>query len=378
VTTPVTSPPLAAQTRIVVKVGSALMVDPQLGLVRGKFVQHLASDIKRWRDQGREVILVSSGAIALGRKAISDSPLRRLDEKQAAAAIGQPKLMSALAEGFAPTGLTLAQSLITLDDTERRRRWLNARATLETLLSRGIVPVINENDTVATDEIRYGDNDRLAARVAQMVSADALILLSDVDGLYTADPRIAPGAEHVPHITGEITPEIEAMAGGVNADAAVGSGGMATKIDAAKIAWGAGCRTAIASGKIDHPLQALEDGGKATWFLPPDAPSSAREKWLRGHLTPEGTLRIDAGAARALGGGASLLPVGVTDVEGSFQRGAAVSIAGPDGAALGKGVTAYSSAEIAQIKGLQSGDVEAALGSGRRPAIIHRDDLVLG
>ncbi|MEO0983252.1 MAG: glutamate 5-kinase [Pseudomonadota bacterium] len=364
--------PLSNARRIVVKIGSALVADAKEGRPRAAWIGDLAADLAALRDDGKDVMLVSSGAIALGRRRLGPHPPRRLEEKQAAAALGQPLLMGAMAEAFAPLGIDVAQALLTLDDTERRRRWLNARATLETLLEAGALPVINENDSVATDEIRYGDNDRLAARVAQMVSADVLVLLSDIDGLYTADPRKDPSAKHVA-ILRAVGPEHEAMAG----DAHAGSGGMATKLAAAKIAHAAGCATAITLGDRERPLRALADRARATWILPKTDPETARRSWLRGHLTPEGSIVVDDGAARALETGASLLPVGVSAVAGRFQRGAAVSVKTKAGAMIAKGVVAYSAEEIDRIKGLQSDAAEAILGFRGRPAVIHRNDLVL-
>ncbi len=366
--------PLARARRVVVKTGSALIAAD--GRARTAWLAALAADIAERRAAGQQIVLVSSGAIALGRDRLGPTAPRRLEEKQAAAALGQPILMAVLAEAFRPHAIPVAQALLTLSDTEARRRWLNARATLETLLAAGALPVINENDTVATDEIRYGDNDRLAARVAQMLSADVLVLLSDIDGLYTADPRREPAARHLPELTA-ITPEHEAMAGSANAGAGVGSGGMATKLAAARIAFGAGCATAITLGDRPRPLRDLLGGARATWILPDLTPDRARTAWLRGHLKPEGTLRIDDGAVRALAGGASLLPVGITSVDGRFERGAAVSVIGPDAAVVAIGITAYSAADIARIRGLKSDALEAVLGWRGRPAIIHRDDLVL-
>jgi glutamate 5-kinase len=360
--------------RVVVKIGSALVAEA--GSARQSWLDSLASDITMQRQLGQEVILVSSGAIALGRDKLGSDRPRKLEEKQAAAALGQPLLMAAISSAFAKDGTPVAQALLTLEDTENRRRWLNARATLETLLSAGAVPIINENDSVATDEIRYGDNDRLAARVAQMVGADALILLSDVDGLYSADPRNDAAARHIPVIEA-LTAEHDDMAGDINREADVGSGGMATKLAAARIAQAAGCMTVITLGTTPHPIAKLLDGGKATWVLPSMTPEKAREIWLRGHLTPEGTVVVDAGAATALRAGASLLPVGVTRVEGHFARGAAVAIKDDSGTLIGKGVTAYSSDDAARIAGLQSDAVEAQLGYRGRPALVHRDDLIL-
>lgn len=365
---------LTAARRIVVKIGSALVSAE--GQARVDWLSRLAADLAALRVEGKDIILVSSGAIALGRSYIGQNRPKKLEEKQAAAALGQPHLMAALSAAFAPHQIPVAQALLTLEDTENRRRWLNARATLETLLSAGALPVINENDSVATDEIRYGDNDRLAARVAGMIGADVLVLLSDVDGLYTANPQRDETAKHVPQVF-EITHEIEAMAGAENEVSAVGSGGMVTKLAAAKIAHAAGCSTVITLGDRDNPLGAITEGEPATWFVPPLSPDKAREIWLRSHLSPEGTLQVDDGAARALRSGASLLPVGIIGLEGVFERGAAVAVHQSDGKLIGKGVSAYSAADIAKIQGLQSDAVEAVLGYRGRPAIIHRDDLVL-
>ncbi len=366
---------LASARRVVVKIGSSLIVDPDSGAPRAEWLASLATDISRWRDAGRQVLVVSSGAVALGRRALGLSKSPALEEKQAAAAIGQTLLMGAWGHAFAPFGILAAQALLTLDDTETRRRWLNARATLETLLSFGAVPVINENDTVATAEIRYGDNDRLAARVSQMVAADLLLLLSDVDGLYTADPRKFPDACHVPEIRA-LTPEIEAMAGAPDAKG-MGSGGMRTKIEAARIAWGAGCATAIFRGEAFNPLKGLESGAPASFFLPPETPHGARRQWLKGGLNPLGVLVVDEGAARALRGGASLLAVGIIGVEGSFGRGDAVAVRDSAGTLVGKGISAWSADHCRAIMGRKSDEVERVLGYRGRPAIIHRDDLAL-
>ena len=364
---------LTRARRIVVKTGSALIAEA--GRPRHAWLESLAADIAACRTRGQDVILVSSGAVALGRASLGSAGATRLDQKQAAAAVGQPRLMAALANAFTPHRITLGQSLLTLSDTETRRRWLNARMTLETLLEAGIVPVINENDTVATDEIRYGDNDRLAARVAQMMGADMLVLLSDIDGLYTADPRSHPEAKHIDRLE-TLTAEHDAMATGANSSAGVGSGGMVTKLAAARIAHAAGCSTVITLGNRAHPLLALEAGARATLISAHTTPARAREAWLAGHLQPEGFILVDAGAARALKGGASLLAVGVTDVEGGFEKGAAVAIKAPDGKIVAKGVTAYSAAEIQRIAGRQSEETESILGYRGRPAIIHRDDMV--
>lgn len=362
--------PLKTARRIVIKTGSALIAKG--GEARQEWIVRLAADIHALRARGQEVILVTSGAIALGRDALGPEKPRLLEEKQAAAALGQPRLMAALSEAFGRFNITTAQALLTLEDTERRRRWLNARATLKTLLASGALPVINENDTVATDEIRYGDNDRLAARVAQMSGADCLILLSDVDGLYTGDPRKDDTATHIPHLNA-LTPEHDAMAGEAN----TGSGGMATKLAAARIAYAAGCATAITEGDREHPVLAMEDGARATWITPDSTAEAARRIWLRGHLTPEGSVFVDEGAAKALQQGSSLLPVGVTGLEGQFERGAAIAINGPTGDLLAKGISAYGSSDLGKIMGLQTSDVERILGYKGRPAVIHRDDLVL-
>lgn len=360
--------------RVVIKIGSSLAT--LNGVPRTAWLSVLGEEIARLRQRGCEIVLVASGAVALGRPLLKGLSGRKLEEKQAAAALGQPRLIQALNEAFGPHDVLVAQALLTLEDTETRHRWLTARATLDTLLKAGIVPVINENDTVATDEIRYGDNDRLGARVAQMIGAETLILLSDVDGLYTADPRRARDAAHVPLIT-DFDASFDAMAGGRNANAGIGSGGMITKLEAARIAWAAGCRTVITLGLRDHPISALEAGEKATWIVPPVSPETARLAWLSGHLRPEGTLFVDAGAVAALQRGASLLPVGITAVDGRFDRGAAVAVCGPDKVPIGKGVTAYGAVDIATIAGLQTEAAEAQLGYRGRPAIIHRNDLVL-
>lgn len=365
---------LSAARRIVVKTGSSLVSDgsaPRTG-----WLAALAGDIAGLRASGKEVILVSSGAVALGRGALGGGKPKRLEDKQAAAAFGQPLLIRALETAFSAHEIRVAQSLLTLEDTEQRRRWLNARTTLETILAAGGLPVINENDTVATDEIRYGDNDRLAARVAQMMTADLLVLLSDVDGLYTADPRKDAGARHIAELEG-LDEAHMAMAGDPNAEAGVGSGGMVTKLMAAQIAESAGCATLIADGRREHPIAALQDGARATLIRARTTPARAREAWLQSHLKPEGHIRVDAGAARALSKGASLLPVGVVGVDGEFDRGAAVGICLNTGDLIGFGVSAYSARDIARIAGKQSDAVEALLGWRGRPAVIHRNDLVL-
>jgi glutamate 5-kinase len=366
---------LAGARRVIVKIGSALLVADS-GQIRRPWLDALADDVARRRARGQEVILVSSGAIAVGRRHLGLTGRRlRLEEKQAAAATGQIRLAHAYQEALARHGITVAQILLTLEDTEERRRHLNARATFAQLLALGAVPVVNENDTVATAEIRFGDNDRLAARVAQMTSADMLVLLSDVDGLYTADPRREPKARHVP-IVREIESEIEAMAG----EAAPGysSGGMVTKLAAARIAMSAGCHMVIAQGKgAGPPLAAIEAGGRATLFLPCGEPRSARKAWIAGAVNPTGALTVDDGAAGALRRGKSLLPAGVVAVEGVFNRGDAVIIRTRAGAEAGRGLSAYSSADIRRIAGYKTSEIAGILGYRGRDEIIHRDDLVV-
>ncbi|WP_439816980.1 glutamate 5-kinase [Zavarzinia sp. CC-PAN008] len=366
---------LKAAARVVLKIGSALLVDQGTGQLRTAWLAALAQDIALLRERGQEVVVVSSGAIALGRRQLGLAPgVLELEQSQAAAAVGQIRLAHAWQQALAAHGFTVAQVLLTLGDTEQRRRYLNGRNTLGTLLKLGAVPVINENDTVATTEIRYGDNDRLAARVAEMASADCLVLLSDVDGLYTADPTKNPDARRLETVTG-ITPEIEAMAG--LPSSAVGSGGMITKIAAARIALGAGCTMAIASGRVEHPLRAIEAGAGCTWFLPARSPRQARKLWIGGTLVAKGTLFVDDGAARALAGGRSLLPAGVTRVEGTFDRGDAVVVRAADGRVLGRGLIAYGDEDARAIAGHRSGEIEALLGFRGRDEMIHRDDLAL-
>lgn len=367
--------PLATASRVVVKIGSALVAENQAPhAVR---LAGLARAIAPWIKAGRAAVIVSSGAVALGRRVLRLSePRLRLEEKQAAAAAGQAQLMRAWEEAFAPHGVPVAQALLTPDDTEQRRRWLNARATFETLIACRAAAIVNENDTVATQELRYGDNDRLAARVAQMIGAEALVLLSDIDGLYTADPRTAPDAAHIAHVD-TITAEIEAMAGGVNRDAGVGSGGMRTKIEAAKIATAAGCWTAIADGRAPDALAALEAGGRATWFAPHTAPRAAYKAWIAGTLKPAGAITIDAGAARALQAGKSLLPAGATAISGAFEKGDAVSIRGPDGREIARALARYDATDAAQIVGLKSDQIEAVLGYADGATLAHADDIAL-
>jgi len=367
--------PLLQARRVVVKVGSALLVEAVSGNVNRAWLETLASDIARLRARGQDVLLVSSGAIALGRRQLGLDPGKlRLEESQAAAAVGQIRLAHAWKEVLEHHGLNVAQILLTLGDTEERRRYLNARNTLATLLKLGAIPVINENDTVATAEIRYGDNDRLAARVAQMMSADCLVLLSDVDGMYTADPTRDPQATFIGEIRA-ITPEIERMAGG--AASSVGSGGMATKIAAAKIAVSAGCHMCVALGRELHPLSRVADGGRCSWFFPSATPATVRKQWIAGALKPTGELYVDVGAATALRSGKSLLPAGVTRVGGRFDRGDAVIVRDAAGAEIARGLSAYSSSDAERLRGRQSGEIEALLGFRGRDEVIHRDDLVI-
>jgi len=372
--------PAAALTgakRLVVKIGSALLVDDG-GLVRHAWLNALVDDLVRCRVRGQEVIIVSSGAIAVGRRHLGlAGRALRLEEKQAAAATGQIRLAHAYQEALGRHGITVAQILLTPDDTELRRRHLNARATFAQLLALGAVPVVNENDTIATAEIRFGDNDRLAARVAQMVSADMLVLLSDIDGLYTADPRHDPEARHIPLIR-EIEPEIEAMAG--PAPAGYSSGGMVTKLTAARIAMGAGCHMLIAQGRPGRgrgPLAAIEAGARASLFLPRAEPRSARKAWIAGAVNPAGAITVDDGAVNALRRGKSLLPAGVVAIDGSFERGDCIVVRSKAGIEAGRGLSAYASGDIQRIAGHKSGEIAAILGYRGRDEIIHRDDLVL-
>ena len=371
---PSQTPTLAAFRRIVVKVGSSLLVDAAAGGLKRAWLDKLAADIAGLH-KDKDVLVVSSGAIALGRAVLKlPKGALKLEEAQAAAAVGQIALARAWAEALGAHKLTAGQVLVTLGDTEERRRYLNARSTIAKLLEWRSVPVINENDTVATSEIRYGDNDRLAARVATMMSADLLVLLSDIDGLYDKPPE-KKNAKHVP-LVARITPEIEAMAGASASETA--RGGMRTKIEAGKIATTAGTHMVIASGRVDHPLQAIAKGAACTWFLTPANPVTARKKWIAGSLEPRGALIVDAGAVRALRSGKSLLPAGVIKVEGGFERGDAVVVRGPDGHELGRGLIAYDAADADKIKGRSSADVLLILGYEGRTEMIHRDDLVLG
>ena len=361
---------LSEARRIVVKIGSALLVDPDSGAPRTAWLESLAADVRALHAEGRDVILVSSGAIALGRRDLGLVPPLGLEQAQAAAAVGQIRLSAAYESALRP--LRCAQVLLTLDDSEDRRRYLNLRNTFKALLDLGVVPIVNENDAVATDEIRYGDNDRLAAQVAAMAGADVCVLLSDVDGLYTANPALDPSATHLPVVT-EITEEIAAMAGeGVSG---VSKGGMITKILAARTATGAGCALVIARGDA-APLAALRDGARATWFLPKTDPQRARKLWITA-MKPRGTITVDAGAVEALRGGKSLLPAGVRSVVGSFDRGEPVRIADGEGRIVATGLVNYTAAEVERIMGLQSQAVRGALGYAGRTALVHRDDMAI-
>ena len=368
------APALSEYRRLVVKVGSSLLVDDSGHLDR-HWLETLAHDVAALQRQGHEVLIVSSGAIAIGSSILGINTRRaRLEDLQAAAAAGQVQLVHAYQAMLGAHDIRAAQVLLTPEDTENRRRFLNARGTLARLLERAVIPIINENDTVATEEIRYGDNDRLAARVAQLVMADALVLLSDVDGFYTADPGKDPSAAHIPEVM-KITAEMQAMAGETRSD--VGSGGMATKVQAARIATHAGCSTIIASGQIEHPLQALSAGARCTVFRAEGTPAVARKQWLAGVLELRGELTVDAGAVAALRRGKSLLPVGVVAVTGNFRRGDVVNIIGPDGAEVGRGLAEYSDAEASRLAGSQSEHIEEKLGYRGRAVMVHRDELVL-
>jgi glutamate 5-kinase len=360
--------------RLVVKIGSSLLADAG-GQVNRDWLAGIATDVAALRAASTEVLIVSSGAIAIGCRLLGINRQRaRLEMLQAAAAAGQVQLVRAYQEVLDVHGISVAQVLLTLEDTESRRRFLNAKGTLEKLLEHGVVPVINENDTVATDEIRYGDNDRLAARVAQMVMADGLLLLSDIDGLYTADPRVDADARHVEEVS-RLTDDLLAMAGGSRS--ADGSGGMATKLQAARIATLAGCSTLITSGKCMRPIAALVGGARCTIFHAQGTPAAVRQQWLAGALKVRGALHIDAGAATALSSGSSLLPVGVTGVTGPFSRGDPVLLLNGEGKELGRGLVAYESEEAARIAGCRSEEIESRLGYRGRSVMIHRNDLIL-
>lgn len=365
---------VAAHRRIVIKIGSALLVDRATGL-NAAWLQSLCEDIASLRQAGAQVLVVSSGAIAMGRTVlgIAPGPLK-LEESQAAAAVGQIALAHAWSANLSQHGIVAGQVLLTLADTEERRRYLNARATMGELLRRGAVPVINENDTVATSEIRVGDNDRLAARVATMTGADLLVLLSDIDGLYTGPPQSDPDARFLETIA-SITPGIEAMAGGAASE--LSRGGMKTKIDAGRIATAAGCAMIIASGKAQHALSTIDGGARSSWFAPSGTPVTARKTWIAGQLEPAGALVIDAGAERALRSGKSLLPAGVKSLTGEFHRGDTVSVLGEDGREIARGISSYDVEDARQIAGRKSAEIIDILGYPGRAAMIHRDDLVI-
>ena len=367
------APDITRARRLVVKIGSALLVDRVMGL-RGDWLRGLAEDVAQARSRGTDVILVSSGSIALGRRILGlPAGALSLEQSQAAAAVGQISLARAYQEVLMPHGLTAAQILVTLEDTEDRRRYLNSRATMETLLSLGVIPIVNENDTVATDEIRFGDNDRLAAQIAVTAGADQLLLLSDVDGFYNGNPKVDPTATRF-DVVEAITPEIEAMAG--DPVSGLSKGGMKTKVMAARTAVAGGCAMAIMEGSTYRPLQALANGANRTWFLPKGDPQVARKLWIAA-MKPRGAVRLDAGAVRALQAGRSLLPAGVTAVEGHFGRGEPIAILTPEGAEIGKGLTRYTDEEARRIVGHHSSEIETILGYAGRAALVHRDDMAL-
>ena len=371
-----TTPRLDDFRRIVVKVGSSLLVDSQAGRLNDSWLASLVADIAALHGKGRDILVVSSGAIALGRAVLKlPSGALRLEDSQAAAAVGQIELARRWTAALSRHGITGGQVLVTLGDTEERRRYLNARSTIDKLLEWRAVPVINENDTVATSEIRYGDNDRLGARVATMMSADLLVLLSDVDGLYDAPPDTTDSAQFVPYVE-RVTAAIEAMAGAAGSE--LSRGGMQTKIEAAKIATEAGTHMLIASGRVEHPLRAAAEGARCTWFAAAGNPVTARKKWIAGSLEPKGTLTIDAGAVAALRRGNSLLPVGVVRIDGGFERGDAVIIRGPDGVEIGRGLSAYDATDAQKIRGRSSADIVSILGYSGRAEMIHRDNLIVG
>jgi glutamate 5-kinase len=370
-----TRPEWAKARRIVVKIGSSLLVDHARGQLNSAWLESLAADMAVLRKAGKQVVVVSSGAIALGRHVLGlPRGVLPLEQSQAAAAVGQISLASAYQAILKAQGLTAAQILLTLGDTEERRRYLNARQTIATLLAQGAVPVVNENDTVATSEIRYGDNDRLSARVASMMSADCLVLLSDIDGLYTAPPARGTDAKRL-DVVRQITPEIEAMAGSAGTE--LSRGGMVTKIEAGRIALSSGTNMVISSGKILHPLRALSEGAPCTWFLAPSDPVTARKRWIAGQLEPKGAVEVDVGAAKALLSGKSLLPAGVRRVTGAFERGDAVIIRAADGRELGRGLIAYAQEDAARIIGRKSSEIATILGHAGRTELVHRDDMVL-
>jgi len=361
--------------RIVVKVGSALLVDEGKNTINKAWLAGIASDISRLKSAGKDVVVVSSGAIALGSRLLKiHNKALSLQEKQAAAATGQVTLAHAWMEALGAYKVQAAQILLSPDDTETRRKHLNARATMGALLDLGAVPVVNENDTVATAEIRFGDNDRLAARVAAMIGADLLILLSDVDGLYTGNPNQNNDAAHLPQID-HITDDIMAMAGAANAQYA--SGGMVTKLEAGRISTAAGCHMIICDGRDPEPLLRLENGARCSCFIATETPHAARKQWIAGALTPRGTIGVDAGAATALRSGKSLLPAGVVAVDGQFDRGDLVAVEDQSGRIIGHGLSSYSAADATKIKGHKSREIETMLGYRGRDEMIHADNLVV-
>lgn len=364
---------LARARRVVIKIGSALLVDADSGALRSGWLRALAEDVAEFVQAGKSVVLVSSGSIALGRRVLGLRGALSLEQSQAAAAVGQIRLAQAYQEALTPHGITTGQVLVTAEDSENRRRYLNSRATLAALLDMGVVPIVNENDTVATDEIRFGDNDRLAAQVASLVGAEILVLLSDIDGLYTADPREDASASHVPLVT-EITTGIEKMAGGVGSDTA--NGGMVTKLMAARMAMKAGCSMAITTGDVVRPLQALAGGARCTWFRSEDSPQAARKQWISG-MRARGRLIVDDGAARALRSGKSLLPAGVHGVEGKFERGDPVDIVTQSGEMVARALAGYSAVDAGVIMGCQSREIAGKLGHAGRKAMVHRDDMAI-
>ncbi len=373
---PTSQSQLSSARRVVIKIGSAMLVDAKSGALKKDWLQALTADISSLTSAGKQVVLVSSGAVALGLSGLGlTQRTSRLEDAQAAAAIGQIKLAQAYQNEFASVDMTIAQILLSIDDLEHRPRYLNARNTVETLLENGVIPVINENDSVATSEIRFGDNDRLAARVAQMMRADLLLLLSDIDGLYSADPRKNANAKLIPHVGG-ITPEIEAMAG-PPAEVTVGTGGMITKIMAAKIALAGGCSMVIMDGRAPSPIERLSGCEQSTLFTASGDPLTLRKQWIQGMMAPKGFVHIDAGAVNALKKGASLLPAGVKSVEGSFQRGDMVACMGPDGHLFAQGLISYDAIDADRIAGVKSTDVINILGYAGRASLIHRDDLVV-
>lgn len=368
---------LSDAKRVVIKIGSAILVDDDTGEIDTDWLAAICKDIAEVMAQDKDVILVSSGAVALGRRALGlPAKSLTLAQKQACAATGQTILTRAYGDALRPHGVTTAQALLTLENTEDRRRWLNARATLGTLVEMGILPIINENDTVATDEIRYGDNDRLAARTAIMIGADTLILLSDIDGLYTQDPRINSSAKHLPEIV-DLTEGIMSMGGGVNKGAGVGSGGMATKLAAAQIATAAGCHMCVMDGAAPAPLSRLKAGAKCTWFIASDVPQNARNRWIGSALDIKGTLTLDAGAVAALENGKSLLSAGVIAIAGDFKKGDAVNITSEDGTEVARGLIAYDAKDAHEIRGKNSSDIETVLGYHNGDALVHSDNLVV-